>query len=371
MRIAYVFRHAPAYVRSTKQINSLVAAGHQVTFIGWDLEPDKTRKHEMDPSVKVEILQMPGQFGKQNLSQWIKWWLFLSRHLVFGRFDAVQAVDEVAALMVAPFKFWGFRFLILDVYDSVIKRKAGPVGAVVLNLIRFFANVISDRIIETSDELKETLGCFQKKAVVLFNSPLDPSEFIEGIFPNPSEPVRLAATGAINSDSMALQCLVEALNLCPAGTVEVQCSGWLTDDYAKNVFAKHPAVKYQWIESQVDYYKMIASCDAVYNMRVDSGNSHYRALVFPNKVFDALAVGRPVIVATENWVSKWVRHNQAGLHCSFKDPAALSKILMGLPIQRIKLPALATDSLQLFRSAYSWEIMEKRLKEMYESLARN
>jgi glycosyltransferase involved in cell wall biosynthesis len=368
MRIAYVFRHAPAYIRSTKEINSLVSAGHEVTFVGWDLDPKNSKPHSLHPQVRLEVMKLQGEWGKPRPADWLRWWAHLGRQLLGNRFDAVHAVDEPAALLVAPFKRWAFRWLVLDVYDSVIKRKASTrLRRWILAAIRSFANLVADRIIETSEELKSTLGRFQRKAVVLFNSPNDPAAAIEGVFPELDGPVRVAATGAIHSQSMALECLVRALDGCPDGSVEVCCTGWLMDDYARK-FVLHPAVHYQWIENQDDYYRMLASCDCVFNMRVDAGNSLYRSLVFPNKVFDALAVGRPVFVAAENWVSEWVVRNQTGWVCSVNDPDTLRKQLLDARKHRNQLPEFARRCRELFLRDYAWEIMETRLAELYRRL---
>ena len=115
--------------------------------------------------------------------------------------------------MLAPFKHVLFRYLVMDVYDSIIKRKAStPLHAWVFRSIRWLANSVSDRIIETSEELRETLGKFQSKAVVIFNSPEDPGASVQGILPPTDGPLLMALGGSINMRRMALEPLVRVLD---------------------------------------------------------------------------------------------------------------------------------------------------------------
>ena len=370
MKIAYIFRHHPAYPRSTKECNTLVKAGHEVTFIGWDTNPDEHKPHELLPQVAVHLLKMKATHRHFVFTKWLHWYRHVIKSLFKCKYDVVHCVDEYPVVMIFYLKKILFRFLIMDIYDSVIKRKANNhLTKIIFEGVRYLANSMADRIIETSDELRNTLGRFNRKAIVLFNSPPDISASISNIWPPADAPVRIAATGSIDRKSMALDTLLAAIDDLPPGTVEILCSGWLIDDYAKNIFAKHPAVTYRWLETQVDYYRLVASCDVVYNVRVDAGNSYYRSLVFPQKIFDALSVGRPVIVAKENWVSEWVTRNKTGWSCSHNDYFALQELILSVRDERCKLPEFADHCRDLFSKEYAWEIMEKRLITLYDELS--
>lgn len=371
MKIAYIFRHHPAYPRSTKECNSLIKMGHEVTFIGWDIHPDEYKGHELLPQVNIDLLRLAANQRQFVFTKWLRWYWHVIRALMKGKFDTVHCVDEYPVVMIFYLKKILFRFLIMDVYDSVIKRKANNLlTRIIFEGVRYLANSVADKIIETSDELRNTLGRFNGKAVVLFNSPPDPSVTVDDIWPPPDAPLRIAATGSIDRNSMALATLLSAIDSLPFGTVEVLCSGWLIDDYAKNVFVKHPAVKYRWLEIQADYYKLVASCDVVYNVRVDADNSYYRSLVFPQKVFDALSVGRPIIVAKENWISEWVARNKTGWSCPYNDHIALRDLLLLVRKQRSELKTFSSNCHALFLQEYSWELMEQRLISLYDELSK-
>lgn len=369
MRIAYVFRAHPAYARCTKECNSLVRAGHDVTFIGWDLKPQDQRQHEMLPQVDIRLLRLELDYGRFQIIAWLRWYWHLIRTLGFHRFDAVHAVDEYPVVMLLPFKRILFRYLVMDVYDSIIKRPAHNrlVGRIYQG-IRWIANRGSDVIIETSEELKQTLGGFSQKAVVLYNSPQDPIEAIRGIWPPENGPVRVAVGGAIGRQRMALEALVEVLDQMGPEQVQVESSGVLLDDYAREVWCKHPCVRHRWLDKTEDYFRQMAECDVVFGMRADADHSTYRGLVFPQKVFDAAAVGRPILVSSENWVAQWLRTHQLGYDCSYRDPKAIRRILEEARQCRRDLPAFSERARRLYKERYDWTAMEKVLACVYKDL---
>ena len=369
MKIAYLRRSPPHYPRLTKECNSLVRLGHRVTYIGWDPTPREKRPHELHPDVELRVLELEMELGRPELLKSLRWYWFMLRSLGFRRFDAVHCVDEEAAVMLAPFKHVLFRYLVMDVYDSIIKRKAStPLHAWVFRSIRWLANSVSDRIIETSEELRETLGKFQSKAVVIFNSPEDPGASVQGILPPTDGPLLMALGGSINMRRMALEPLVRVLDRLGPEKILVMSSGQLTDDYSRQQWVKHPCVRHRWLDSSAEYFRQLAECDVVHGVRADAEDSLYRSLVFPQKVFDAVAVGRPVLVATENWVAGWLKQRELGYSCSFRDDQAMERILMECRERRAQLPAFAARARELYLREFDWKRMEERLAALYRQL---
>jgi hypothetical protein len=181
----------------------------------------------------------------------------------------------------------------------------------------------------------------------------------------------VAVTGGLHSKGQSLRTLVAALDLLGPGRVRVRCSGRLQDDYAREVFVKHPCVTHQWFDKMEDYFRLLVACDIIYNIRGDAENSYYRSLVFPQKLFDALAVGRPVVVAKENWVANWVADNRVGESCSFRDAEGLAGILSGCQERRMELPTFSKRARALFKNRFEWRIMEQVMLELYAGLQRN
>jgi hypothetical protein len=250
--------------------NSLVKLGHQVVNVGWDRTPDKRKEPCLVPEVKLRILRRPGVFEQNSLEGWADYYPHVLRSLYEEKPDAVQAVNEETAALVLPFKRILYRWLIVDVYDSVTAHyyRARWLDFAA-RLCRWLANSGADCIVETAPELQAKLGRFVRKSIIIENAPFDPGTEIAAQVPT-AGPIRLALGGGLTRRRMGLDILVAALDLLPQGSVIVEASGWLGDDYAKNVFIKHPAVRYRWFAKAPDFLKLAGSCDALLYLRSDS-----------------------------------------------------------------------------------------------------
>lgn len=369
MRVAYIRRAHPAYPRSTKECNALVRAGHRVTFVGWDFKPEEKRQHEMDPEVGVALLRVGSEYGRFEIVKWVRWYAHILKTLGFRRYDVVHCVDEYPTVMVLPFKRLLFRRIVMDVFDSIIKRPAKcQWRRSFYRLVRWFANSGSDLIIETSEELQATLGRFARKAIVVMNSPDDPWETIRHIEPPTSGPLKVAVGGGIGRKRMALDTLLRVLDELGPARVQVLSSGLLTDDFARKDYAKHPCVTHRWLDSNAEYFAQLAECHLVYGVRGDAEDSEYRRLVFPQKVFDAMAVGRPIVVARENWIGEWLVSKQLGYSCSFRDANAMKNVFVQCASQRAQSQAFANRARSLFRQRYEWPVMADVMLKAYERL---
>ena len=348
--------------------NSLVKLGHQVVNVGWDRTPDKRKELPLVPEVKLRILKRPGVFEQNSLEGWGDYFPHVLRSLYEEKPDVVQAVNEETAALVLPFKRILYRWLIVDVYDSVTanfyRTRWLDLAA---RVCRWLANTGADCIVETAPELQAMLGSFVRKSIIIENAPFDPGNDIAAQVPT-TGPIRLALGGCLTKRRMGLDILVAALDLLPPGSVVVEASGWLGDDYAKDVFAKHPAVKYRWLAKAPDFLKLAGSCDALLYLRSDACESAYVASVRPNRLFEALAAGRPIIVNPGLAIGRWIEQDNLGIVLPRFDPPSLAAAIGSLKERRATLPQQASHMRRIFLAGHVWPVMEQKLGEFYRNL---
>jgi len=88
----------------------------------------------------------------------------------------------------------------------------------------------------------------------------------------------------------------------------------------------------------------------------------------PNKVFEALMLGKPLIVAAGTHMDRLVSAAGCGLIVPYGDIPALENALLSLasaPALRLELGAKARRA---YETGYSWAVMEQRLLELYKGL---
>jgi len=81
----------------------------------------------------------------------------------------------------------------------------------------------------------------------------------------------------------------------------------------------------------------------------------------PNKLFDSLAAGKPIIVNSDGWTRKLVEDSQCGAYVDPNKPEALAQLLVDWKHKPQWLTAMANNSRQLAVTTYS----ESRLTKEY------
>lgn len=369
MKIAFIARNDGSDMRQAKICNSLCNLGHEVIYIGWNREPGKQRTMILDPRIRRYVFEWQAGFGEMSLNGWPQFFRYIAMVLGSFRPEAVHVRDEQIAIFVLPLKGIAYRFLVLDIFDSLAGRSfANPGLRAAAWFTRHATHIGSDRIIETSEQLQAMLGRHIAKSLVIMNVPHDPGDATAHDYPTVPA-VQICTGGSLARDREGLDTLLKAIEMLPEGAVQIQASGWLHDDYAKEVFVKHPAVHYRWLDSPGDFRGVAARCDALTYLCNNIAGTEYRARVLPNRFFDAMSVGRPLIVSNKLRIAEWVATQQLGYVCDPEDHVALADIFHRLREQRQHLPAYARRVREVFVRQFTWPIMEQRLQAMYAGLA--
>jgi len=370
MRVVFLARSDGTDVRQTKICNSLCKFGYDVTYIGWNREPGRNGPVNLDPRIPRYVFKWQAGFGDNSPSGWPQFFHYVANLLSRIKPGVVHVRDEPLAVLVLPFKKIWYRHLVLDIFDSLAARRfSNPLVNCASWLARNAAYAGSDQIIETSEMLKSLLGRYARKASVIVNAPPDLGEQVTRCYPA-APAVQICIGGSLDREREGLETLLNAVELLPPGDVQIQASGRLYDEYSREVFAKHPAVNYRWFDNPDDFRRHAATCDALLYLRGDAAQSEYRSWVLPNRVFDAMSVGRPIIVSRALGISAWIEQQQLGFVCEPGDHVSLAKIFHQVRDQRKRLPEFAERARRIFLSQYTWAIMERRLQRLYENLAR-
>lgn len=364
MKVLYLARDDGTEYRGVKTCNSLVKLGYEVVFVGWDRVGGAAKTRNLVPDVKTRVLRRPGILAQNSLQGWGAYVRHIVRSLYEERPDAIHTVNEDAATLVVPYKRILYRHLIMDVHDSVIANRRPGLLNLAARVCRLIGNLAADTIIETGPELQQMLGWFARKSIIIENAPYDPGPELAERVPKEG-PVRVHLGGYLSRRRMGLDTLLAAIDLLPPGSVIVEASGWLVDEYAKETFARHPAVCYRWLPKPIDFLNCAAACDALLYLRSDASESAYRAAVRPNRVFDALAVGRPLIVNPELAISRWVEEDKLGIVLPKFDAETLSQVFRSLAARRKGLAGEAARLRKVFLDGHVWPVMEQRLAALY------
>ena len=324
MKIAIVYGNDGSDVRVAKTCSTLVKQGHEVHFVGWDRRP-AVDKPSVIPGVTSHVIRHP----VPRLGSTLSGQLAFTRHAVkmvwrLGA-DVVCAVNEDNVARVGWLRGIAFRKLVCDVFDSQLDKstekswmvRAGVWGLV--NSSRFW----SDRLVATDEHRFETFGSCKPKTIVVGNYPPDPGP--QWAKMEPFGPPSLFVSGTL-SRVRGIEQALKAAEQVPG--FRILAAGWAADDYAAEVFLKHPSVEFLGHVTPRQSLEYAAQCDALLAMYAPI--SRNQILASPNKIYDAISVGRPVIINSEAVVSKWVTSHDVGFACPYEDFNALAGYLATL-----------------------------------------
>ena len=90
----------------------------------------------------------------------------------------------------------------------------------------------------------------------------------------------------------------------------------------------------------------------------------------PNKFFDSLAAGKPVVVNVDGWLRSLVEENKAGVYVPAGDGEALARALMALAERRDGLAELGENARALATREFSQDLLADRFASTLEDVAR-
>lgn len=364
-RIVYVARNDGTDMRVSKECNSLLRAGYEVHFVGWGKRVDGEWPDPM-PDVPKHVFRSRGSGSVgMKILQFPRFALHVAKAIHELRPEIVHGVnEEVGLLVVALQRFYGYKS-ICDIFDSVALVWGGS-GFPVESMARLVTKTVhrgSDVLIVTDETRKMRLGVYEKKAWTVWNYPVDIGADAAFDMPNADGPVRLYVAGSLSA-GRGLESVLRLIQC--RDDVEVVSAGWLYDDVART-FVEHPKVDYHGVITPDDSLRLAVSCHAI--VALYEPRNQNNLLASPNKVYDALCVGRPAIINREAQISKWVAENNVGHVVRYGEVDDLSAVIDELRQNRISMHDFVAAMRRFYETGYSWEVAERELLAAYAACA--
>jgi glycosyltransferase involved in cell wall biosynthesis len=365
VRVAYVARNDGTDTRISKECNSLLAAGYHVTLIGWDRSPGASRSDPM-PAVLKRLFVRRAGFGPGGVAAGAAGFLrHAAKQLWLLRPHVVHCANEDLALFALALRPLLRYTVVCDIFDSIALRWSAS-GAARAGLARSaagFAQRFSDAVLVTDEARRARLLTRPAAAAVVPNYPVDAGAALALCVPALNDPVRLYVSGSLTA-GRGLNGLLALLEQRP--DVQVVCAGWPLDEVSRG-FVQHERVEYHGVVSPRESLRLAASCHAVVALYAPANDNNL--LASPNKVYDALCVGRPLIINREAIISRWVADVGAGHLVPYGDAAALATVVDRLIASRAAAAGEARRLRGIFEAGYSWSVAEEALLATYRVIA--
>ena len=324
--------------RIFKEIKSL-SVDFDITFIGiqtptstTDMLPESCRKYFVKGLRRSPLTIAKLFFRVAYLKPW--------------SFQSIHVINENLALILYPLLLIS-RHWVLDVFDSFfLKSTSRMVNMFKLVLQRIIYGSASAILVTDEARLNLLPEWSRGKARVLPNFPLTDNASVK-VKAEPVGPLKIFISGSIGLDRGILF-ILNLLKQDP--TLNVHVAGWLYDNAGRDL-CKHPQVTYHGVVHQSAAAQIAKQCD--YILCLYEPNITNNIYASPNKIYDGIQAGVPVIINQEVLVSAFVRAQRLGYVLESYSPTEVTNILEDLKAQRGQYAHIAK-----LQGKYTWEAVE-------------
>ena len=352
--------------RATKEIMAFLEAGFSVYVLGWDrngLAYDKCKDVFNEYVDKIQFKFYSGNIGTSVISKMLsryKWNLWLNKELgSISQIDIIHACDYDTGATVRKYAHKNKKKYVYDIFDYYID--AHPVPRVIRWVIEKdeikTINCAEVTIICTEERKEQIKKAKPKEIVIIYNSPdVEAFEQIE-------EKYDYVYCGGLYN----MRLIEEILELYPKNTqYKFVFAG--SGDYSNK--AEQLAKEYENFSylGPIAYSKVLeverASkvISAIYEPTIRN-----HQLCAPNKFYEALALAKPIIVCHGTGIDNIVDSEHIGSTISY-DAEEFYEALNELLLNDDDRKLMGKKGRKLYESKYKWNLMKKRLIEVYDKI---
>jgi glycosyltransferase involved in cell wall biosynthesis len=318
------------------------------------------------PVDEIWVGKAPYGQGIWGLGTRLHYMIALARYVRSQNFDGVHAIDLDSALPLAVLRTLGLYdgAFVFDVADYIelyytipdlLGRAIGTISNWVLSL--------SDLIVIPDDNRRDRIpASLQSKATTVTNAPDFDEEFLEQLTGKASRTENLDVFyyGSLADDRGVSLMLKAAERL---SGVSFWFAGWgKNEDAVVHAEKKLGNVSFFGMLSQEDVLRRAAGMDVI--AMIYDPSYGVNQMASPNKLFEAMAIARPVLVARGTSIDEIVEDQEIGWAVDYEvDP--LVKCLRSIEEQDVR--ERASRSANLYEK-YKWPESAERLASAYRHI---
>ena len=262
------------------------------------------------------------------------------------RFSSVHVINENLALVLFPLLVLA-RHWVLDIFDSFFLKANSRIKSMFKAILQRVIYSSASVILVTDEARLNLLPEWSRaKTRVLPNYPLTDGSR-NGLRSSREGPLTIFFSGSIGR-ARGIPFLANLIK--QDGQLVVHVAGWLYDQDGEEL-TRHPQVKYHGVVHQTVAAEIAKQCD--YILCLYEPNIVNNIYASPNKIYDGIQAGVPVIINQEVLVSAFVRDEKLGVVLDSYCPTNISAVLEVLKKQRNQF----THVTQM-QGKYTWEKIE-------------
>lgn len=355
--------------RVEREAWTLQNAGYNVHILAWDRD---TNVRETDDFISVAGTHIPitrlgykATFGEgfKNIKAYLGFQFHMRRWLRKNKFDIVHSCDfDTAFFSIGVVKRKKEKF-VFDIFDFLYDRPNSFMQKCVKKAQYKLINNADATIICTEERKNQIAGSVPKKLTVIHNTPAEQQTSFAKIDLYKSGKVKIVYIGMLQ-DYRLLKEVVEAVG--ESNQLELHIGGFgKYESDMMNAAEKYENIHFYGRVAYADTLALEKECDimlAIYDPTI--GNHFYAA---PNKFYESLMLGKPVVMVKNTGMSTVVENNNIGVLIDYSKEGFIQGIEK-LIEKKDEWTSMGQRMQTLYKEKYSWDEMKKRLLKLYSQL---
>ena len=358
--------------RVEKEADSLGSNNYEVTVLAWDRSCIDPRIEYKD-HFKIYRIRLKAPYGKPILIiKLIEWTIFEIKYLLETEFDVVHCCDLdtlLPGIIVSRLKNKKIVYDCFDFYADMLTLKVpSPLRVTTAYIERFLAS-LADLVIIADDTRIAQFGYQLKDYIIINNSPAKGIAYSMETkmhqFQNIKKIKFSIFYGGILDVNRGFEHLFKAIS--DLKDVSLVIAGFGLDEHEilnmcnrmnnVNFIGK---IKYKEIIQRTIESDLLV---ALYNPTIP--NNKYAS---PNKLFEAMMCGKPILVSEGSSMADIVRKEECGMVVPYGDIAAIRDAILKLKSDPRLAEEMGRKGRKAYEKRYDWAIMEQKLINSYKNL---
>ena len=358
-----------------KVAKALSEHGYDVKLLVWDRQ--NTLRVKGDEGYTTCRFGLRAPYDKFTVAFYLPiWWIYELFFLLKDDCDVMHACDldtlvpAVVAKLIkrAPLCYTIYDFYANNLPDGRFQLVRRLVRSLVARVEKFGIGYAEILFLVDESRYEEVRGARINKLVYIYNSSPDYLNVNQAKkLSNAAVEMTVFYAGIINR-SRGLQFMaraiqdLEGVRLILAGTVHDEA-------FLKSSVLTSTKIQYLgWLPSYEDVIKRTLEADVLFRFS-DPGipKTKYES---PNKLFEAMMCGKPIIVSDGSSMAEIVRKENCGLVVPYGDVDAIKEAILNLNNNPDLRQTLGQNGRRAYESRYGWPIMERRLLDSYQQLSK-
>jgi len=350
---------------------ALVGAGYAVRALGWDRAGDLPALENAAgfPVLRLSV-RAPWARGLRNLPALLRWQIALLGWLGRERssYQIIHACDFDTVLPALwAQRRWGKRVVydIFDFYADMLRATPNPLRRILRGLEQMAIRQADALLLADPSRYAQIAGARPRRSAVIYNAPEDSAADSSAPLPgtHPASSLRLAYVGLLQVERGLLP-LLDVLADHPEWHLDLAGTGAESDLITRQA-ARLPNVTWHGRVPYAQALALNAAADvlpALYDPAI--ANHRYAS---PNKLFEGMLLGKPVIAARGTNFDRLVLEENCGLVVDYGDRAQLTAALRQLEDPDLRLQQ-GKNARQAYETRYGWQRMRERLLDIYRQV---